>query len=181
METNHLTSQGTSSFLFSLPISMKLLFHFYFFFTVDNFLTLIFSSVAHTFSFQRTKIRFTKKKVSKRFQYHCFSFNLAIQYFTTSSHLSPLLFLVPRVLDIVLSLSGLLVGSIVLSPPAVPNPAPLWSRWALGIAVCIVVLLNQHSLFLFFLIIVSITQVRVWFIRIFFFDVSVTFDLWGTG
>lgn len=123
MATNHLTLQGTSSFLFSLPISMKRLYHFYFFFTVDNFLTLIFSSVAHTFSFQRKKIGFNKKKSVPLLLFQsCYS----VFYNFLSSFTSP--FLVLRVLDIVLSLSGLLVGSVVLSPPAVPNPAPLWSR-----------------------------------------------------
>lgn len=37
-------------------------------------------------------------------------------------------FLLPRVLDIVVSLSCLFVGSVVLFPPAVPNPAPFRSR-----------------------------------------------------
>lgn len=105
------------------------------FFTVNHFLTFIFSLVAHTFPFQRKKKVLFNIKESKCFLYHRFSFNLAIQYFTPTSHLVPIsshlftsLFLVPRVVDIVLSLSSLFVGSVVVFPPAVPNPAPLRSR-----------------------------------------------------
>lgn len=106
------------------------------FFSVNHFLTFIFSLVAHTFPFQRKKKKFLFNiKESKCFLYHHFSFNLAIQYFKPTSHLVPIsshlftsLFLVPRVVDIVLSLSSLFVGSVVVFPPAVPNPAPLRSR-----------------------------------------------------